>query len=242
MEPLRIMLVDDHVLFRRGIAALIRARPGWRVVGEANDGLEAVDLARRTVPDVILMDIHMPRQDGLETVKILLQEMPQLKIIMLTVSEAESDLFEALESGAHGYLLKNLEPEQLYEMLNDVRDGEAVISGAMATKVLDEWDQSSQEQAGQVSEAALTPREIEVLEQVATGATNKEIGQVLGISENTVKIHLRNILEKLDVQNRVQAAVKAVKEQVVDEKKSRETLQKSQPASIAKLGDRGMTK
>lgn len=217
MEPLRIMLVDDHVLFRRGIAALIRARPDWRVVGEANDGLEAVDLARRTVPDVILMDIHMPRQDGLETVKVLLQEMPQLKIIMLTVSEAESDLFEALENGAHGYLLKNLEPEQLYEMLNDVRHGEAVISGAMAAKVLDEWDQSPQEQAGQVSEAGLTPREIEVLEQVATGATNKAIGQVLGISENTVKIHLRNILEKLDVQNRVQAAVKAVKEQVVNE-------------------------
>jgi DNA-binding NarL/FixJ family response regulator len=217
MDSLRILLVDDHVLFRRGIAALIKARPHWRVVGEANDGIEAVTLARRRLPDVILMDIHMPRQDGLETVKILLQEMPQLKIIMLTVSEAEHDLFEALESGVHGYLLKNLEPEQLYAMLEDVRHGEAVISGAMAAKLLDEWNQSPQDQKGQTADAPLTPREIGVLEQVATGATNKEIGEILGISENTVKVHLRNILEKLEVQNRVQAAVKAVYDGVVEE-------------------------
>jgi DNA-binding NarL/FixJ family response regulator len=217
MDSLRILLVDDHVLFRRGVAALIKARTHWRVVGEANDGVEAITLARQRLPDVILMDIHMPRQDGLETVKILLQEMPWLKIIMLTVSEAEHDLFKALKHGAHGYLLKNLEPEQLYTMLEDVRHGEAVISGAMAAKVLEEWDQSSQNQAEQIPEAGLTPREIEVLEQVATGATNRAIGQILGISENTVKIHLRNILEKLDVQNRVQAAVKAVNDGFVEE-------------------------
>ena len=217
MDSLRILLVDDHVLFRRGLAALIKARPNWLVVGEANDGLEALELTRQRQPDVVLMDIHMPRQDGLQTAKILLQEMPHLKIIMLTVSEAESDLFEALEYGAHGYLLKNLEPEQLYQMLDDVRHGEAVISGAMATKVLEEWDQSSLDQKEQNPAAVLTAREFEVLEQVATGATNKEIGETLGISENTVKIHLRNILEKLKVQNRVQAAVKAVYNGFVDQ-------------------------
>jgi DNA-binding NarL/FixJ family response regulator len=216
MEPLRVLLVDDHVLFRKGIASLLAARQDMTVVGEAGDGIEAVTMARKTLPDIVLMDVNMPNRDGLETVTILKREMPHVQIVMLTVSDDDEDLFTAIKNGARGYLLKNLEPQQLYKMLEGVRRGEAPISGAMASRILREFQQP--EQAADSSKAAvdeLTPREVEVLEQVVTGATNKEIAETLHITENTVKIHLRNILEKLQVQNRIQAAVHAVREGLV---------------------------
>lgn len=218
MNPLRILLVDDHVLFRKGIASLLNGRQDFTVVGEAGDGFEAVTVAHQTLPDVILMDINMPKRGGLETVRLIKEEMPDLQIVMLTVSEDEDDLFEAIKSGAKGYLLKNLEPQQLYRMLEGIQQGEAAISGAIAEKILREFrkpDQAAARPAEGVDE--LTEREIEVLEQIVTGATNKEIAEVLCISENTVKVHLRNILEKLHVQNRIQAAVQAVRKGLVDE-------------------------
>jgi len=216
MEALRILLVDDHVLFRKGIASLLTARKDIIIVGEAGDGVEAVTLAHQTMPDVILMDVNMPKRDGIETVKVIKREMPHIQIVMLTVSDDDNDLFEAIKSGAKGYLLKNLEPQELYSMLDKLRQGEAPISGAMAAKILQEFrqpDQNLERQAEAVDE--LTTREIEVLEQVVTGATNKEIADTLHITENTVKIHLRNILEKLHVQNRIQAAVYAVRQGLV---------------------------
>lgn len=218
MEPLRILLVDDHVLFRKGIASLLAVRQDITIVGEASDGDEAVILAQQTVPDVILMDVNMPRQGGIETVKIIKREMPHIQIVMLTVSDDDNDLFEAIKSGAKGYLLKNLEPLELYGMLDRLRQGEAPISGAMAAKILREFRQPEYTQ-GKESQPVdeLTTREIEVLEQVVTGASNKEIADILHITENTVKIHLRNILEKLHVQNRIQAAVYAVRQGLVDE-------------------------
>jgi DNA-binding NarL/FixJ family response regulator len=216
MEPLRILLVDDHVLFRKGIASLLTVRKDIIIVGEAGDGVEAVMLAHQTMPDVILMDVNMPKQDGIETVKIIKREMPHIQIVMLTVSDDDNDLFEAIKSGAKGYLLKNLEPQELYSMLDKLRQGEAPISGAMAAKILQEFRQPEINQDRQVNAIdALTSREIEVLEQVVTGATNKEIADILHITENTVKIHLRNILEKLHVQNRIQAAVYAVQRGLV---------------------------
>ncbi|HMQ56827.1 MAG TPA: response regulator transcription factor [Anaerolineae bacterium] len=217
MKPLRILLVDDHVLFRKGIASLISSRSDLTVVGEAEDGIQAVRVAHETLPDIMLMDIHMPNQDGLETLKIIREELPDTHVIMLTVSDDDDDLFAAIRSGAKGYLLKNLDPYELYNMLEKVRDGEAAISGAMAAKILQEFRQpeSVKEQAGEVD--ALTDREIEVLEEVVTGATNKEIAERLHITENTVKIHLRNILEKLQVDNRIQAAIHAVKQGLVKE-------------------------
>jgi two-component system nitrate/nitrite response regulator NarL len=218
MEPLRILLVDDHVLFRKGVAALLVARQDMQVVGEAGDGFEAIAQAQETVPDVILMDIHMPECGGLEAVMVIKREMPHVHIIMLTVSDDDRDLFAAIKNGAEGYLLKNLEPYQLFEMLEGVRQGEAPISGAVAAKILQEFRQPTQNvaQEPEVSDE-LTPREVKVLEQVVEGATNKEIAEALTITENTVKIHLRNILEKLHLQNRIQAAVYAVRQGLVDD-------------------------
>ena len=218
MEPLRVLLVDDHALFRKGIASLLSGRQDLTVVGEAKDGIEAVRIAQQTMPDIILMDVNMPNRDGLETTKIITREMPHVQIVMLTVSDDDDNLFEAIKNGAKGYLLKDLEPQQLYTMLDGIRQGEAAISGAMASKILEEFrqpEEDSTELSGKIDE--LTPREVEVLEQVVTGATNKEIAETLHITENTVKIHLRNILEKLHVQNRIQAAVQAVRDGLIDE-------------------------
>lgn len=219
MEKLRILLADDHVLFRKGIALLLQIhRQDMEVVGEARDGIEAVKLAHELVPDIILMDVNMPGCDGLEATRLIKKNLPEIQIIMLTVSDDDEDLFTAIRYGAKGYLLKNLDPEQLFEMLEGVRQGEAPISGAMAAKILREFRQpepSLPERQEPVD--MLTPREVEVLQQVVEGATNKEIAEVLYITENTVKIHLRNILEKLQVQNRIQAAVQAVRQGLIEE-------------------------
>ncbi len=218
MKALRILLADDHVLFRKGIAAVLAARPEFEIVGEAGDGLEAIEHARETVPDVILMDINMPKCTGLEAVKAIKEEMPHVHIIMLTVSDSDHDLFTAIKNGANGYLLKNLEPEQLFQVLEGIRYGESPISGSVAAKILNEFRQQSKPQNHlTLPKNELTPREIEVLELIVEGKTNKEIATDLSIAEDTVKIHLRNILEKLHLQNRIQAAVYAVRQGLVHE-------------------------
>ena len=213
----RIMLVDDHVLFRKGVAALLASRSDIQVVGEASDGLEAIEVARSTFPDIILMDIGMPNCNGLEATRHIKREMPHIQIVMLTVSDDDQHLFEAIKSGAQGYLLKDLEPSQLYLMIESISRGEAPLSGAIAAKILKEFTQPNQD-SNQNPEIidALTEREINILELVVEGMTNKEIASSLVISENTVKIHLRNILEKLHLQNRIQAAVYAVRQGLVD--------------------------
>lgn len=214
---MRILLVDDHVLFRKGVAALLAMNPDIQVIGEAGDGLEAIAAARELLPDVILMDISMPRCNGLEATRTLKREMPHLRIVILTVSDDDQHLFEAIKSGAQGYLLKNLEPYQLHDLLESISRGEAPLSGAIAAKILKEFTQpsaASEQETPLVEE--LTGREVEILQQVVDGLTNKEIAAALVISENTVKIHLRNILEKLHLQNRIQAAVYAVRQGLVD--------------------------
>jgi len=215
---LRILLVDDHVLFRKGVAVLLSRRQSIEVVGEAGDGIEAIKVARETLPDVILMDIEMPKCDGLEATRRIKREMPHVKIVILTVSDDDQNLFEAIKSGAQGYLLKDLEPYQLYDLLESVSRGEAPLSGVVAAKILKEFNQPTQSsiQTPEVVDE-LTPREIDILELVVEGKTNKEIAYKLNISENTVKIHLRNILEKLHLQNRIQAAVYAVRQGLVDD-------------------------
>lgn len=216
MEPLKILLVDDHVLFRRGLAALMANRDDLQVVGEAGDGEEAVAKARETMPEVILMDIRMPKCSGLEATGIIKREMPHVKIIMLTVSHEGHDLFTAIKNGAEGYMLKDLEPYQMFDMLDGIRKGEVPLSGEIASKILKEFNAPGIESHRSELRQELTPRETEILELVVKGATNKEIGAALCISENTVKMHLANILEKLHLHNRIQIAVYAVREGLIN--------------------------
>jgi DNA-binding NarL/FixJ family response regulator len=215
---LRILLVDDHVLFRKGLTALLSGRPDIQVVGEARDGLEAIEAAREFLPDVILMDVNMPRCDGLEATRRIKREMPHVKIVILTVSDDDQHLFDAIKSGAQGYLLKDLEPYQLYDLLESISRGDAPLSGAVAAKILKEFSRPSgvSAQEPEVMDE-LTPRETNILLLVAEGKSNKDIASELVISENTVKIHIRNILEKLHLQNRIQAAVYAVSQGLVSD-------------------------
>jgi len=215
---LRILLVDDHVLFRKGVAALLARRPEMEVVGEASDGLEAITAAREIIPDLILMDINMPKCDGLEATRMIKRELPHAKIVILTVSDDDQNLFEAIKSGAQGYLLKDLEPTKLYDLLESVSRGEAPLSGVVAAKILKEFARPNKDPAPMPEMIdELTPRETDILQLVVDGKTNKEIAASLFITENTVKIHLRNILEKLHLQNRIQAAVYAVRQGLVNE-------------------------
>jgi DNA-binding NarL/FixJ family response regulator len=218
MKTLRILLVDDHILFRKGVAAVLSARSDLEVVGEAGDGRDAIERAQQTIPDVILMDINMPKCSGLEAVQSIKQEMPHVRIIMLTVSDNDRDLFTAIKNGADGYLLKNLEPSQLFDVLDATSRGESLIPGSLAAKILTEFRQPSKS-TDYIAEARneLTEREMQVLELIVRGATNREIGAQLSIAEDTVKIHLRNILEKLHLRNRIQAAVYAVRRGIVTE-------------------------
>jgi DNA-binding NarL/FixJ family response regulator len=219
MERKRVLLVDDHVLFRKGLASLLSSWEQVEVVGEASDGHEALEQARQLKPDLILMDIQMPGCGGLEATQLIKHEMQDVKIVMLTVSDDDQSLFDAIKAGAQGYLLKNLEPEQLFEMLSGLDRNEAPITRAMANRILKEFATLSQreETPPSASKASvLSSREKEVLQLVVKGATNKEIAVQLFITENTVKNHLRNILEKLHLENRVQAAAYAVREGMIE--------------------------
>ncbi len=217
MEPIRVLLVDDHILFRKGIANLLAAQPDMDVVGEAGDGQEALEKARELMPDLILMDIVMQGMSGRQATGIIKDEMPYVKIVMLTVSERDSDLFDAIRSGADGYLLKDLEPEELYRLCRGVFRGEAPLSPLMAAKILREFSSLADVRAGAGGPTGrLTPREIEVLELIVKGQTNKEIADTLCVAESTVKNHLRNILAKLHLRNRAQAAAYAVREGLVE--------------------------
>jgi DNA-binding NarL/FixJ family response regulator len=188
------------------------------VVGQASNGQEALERARELMPDLILMDIHMPGWDGLKATQLIKEEMPYVKIVMLTVSDDDKNLFEAVKSGAQGYLLKDVEPEELFELLRGVHSrGEAPISRLTAARILDEFTRLAQKESWVSSSGeSLTMREREVLQLVARGDTNKEIASQLFISENTVKNHLRNILAKLHLQNRVQAVAYALREGLID--------------------------
>ena len=217
MAPIRVLLADDHVLFRKGVADLLANEPEFELVGEAGDGTRAVEMARELMPDVILMDISMPGMDGLEATRRIKAEMPYVRIVILTVSESDHSLFDAIKSGAQGYLLKNVQPQALLNTLSGVVRGEASISGAMAARLLQDLARDSRPAAPSPSPSPpprLTQREQEVLGLVAQGKSNKEIALALDIAENTVKNHLKNILEKLHLENRVQAATFALRREL----------------------------
>jgi DNA-binding NarL/FixJ family response regulator len=204
------LLVDDNTLLRGSLAKLIGL---WRkdaLIFEASNGQEALEQARRLKPQVILMDIRMPECNGIEATRLIKAEFPETKIIMLTVSDDEEDLFEAMSSGAHGYLLKDMRPEELLERLEDALRGEAVIAAPMAQHLLDAFVEQAQRRGGEgQSDEELSPREREVLDLVRQGITNKEIAARLFISVGTVKNHIHHILEKLHLKNRTQIAAYA---------------------------------
>jgi two-component system nitrate/nitrite response regulator NarL len=219
MEPMRILLVDDYILFRKGLRALLDSQTDFEVAGEAENGQEALEQAQKLMPDLILMDIAMPVCDGLEATRRILAQMPYVKIVILTVAEDDQSLFEAIKSGGYGYLLKKLEPDELFEMLRGVSRGEAPISRYMASKIMREFSQLAQESEPNSETQQLTNREREVLQLVAQGLSNKAIANKLVVAENTVKNHLKNILTKLHLENRVQVAVYAAQQGWVNEPK-----------------------
>jgi len=212
---MRILLADDHPLFRDGVASLLEAW-GHEVVGQAADGAQAVDLAARLHPDLVLMDVRMPGVSGLTATQRIKDADPSVGIVMLTVSEDEDDLFVAIKAGAQGYLLKNLESRQLRSMIEGVGRGEAAITPATAARILDEFARAQRPTGAEAEH--LTERELDVLRLVVDGLRNKEIAAQLAISENTVKFHLKNIVEKLHVQSRTELAARAVREGLLPER------------------------
>jgi DNA-binding NarL/FixJ family response regulator len=215
-EPVRVLVVDDQELFRRGLTMLLSSEEGIEVVGEAGDGIEGTTLAESVAPDVVLLDVRMPRRSGIEACLAIKASVPSAKIIMLTVSDEEADLYEAVKSGASGYLLKDSSIEEVAQAVRVVSEGQSLISPSMAVKLIDEFKQMSRPEKSQVPGMRLTERELEVLRLVATGMNNREIAKQLVISENTVKNHVRNILEKLQLHSRMEAVMYAVKEKLLD--------------------------
>ena len=221
MDSVKVLVVDDHALFRRGITSVLESEKSLKVVGEALDGLEAIEKAKEIVPDVILMDLNMPRCSGLEAIQALQTEMPQVNVLVLTVSDKEADLFAAVKFGARGYILKNTEPEELIHAILHIAQGGVIVSPLMATKLLTEFKDRTagvEREPARGTDADLSPREGEVLQLVAQGTSNKKIADALFISENTVKTHLRNIMEKLHLANRSQAAAYAINRGLVQYK------------------------
>jgi len=212
---MRILIADDHALFRDGLRSLLEAR-GIDVVGEAANGRDAVEMARSLVPDVVLMDLTMPVMDGLSATRIISAELPTVVVVVLTASEEDADLFEAIKSGAQGFLPKDLEAAQLFEHLSGLSRGEPALTPSLARKLLGEFAHPSTPRDDE-SLDRLTDREREVLELLVQGVTsNRELAVRLFVSENTIKYHLRNILDKLHVQNRAQVIAYAVRHGMIE--------------------------
>ena len=214
--PIRVLVVDDHALFRHGLLSVLRSAPDLAVVGEARDGMEAIEQAAELQPDVVLMDVRMPTVNGIEAARRIRAAQPAVRILMLTESEDEEDLYAAVRAGATGYLLKEVAIDEIADAIRAVASGQALVSPSMTTKLLSEFNAMSRRLEEEHDGRRLTDRELEVLRLIARGMSNKDIGTDLVIAENTVRNHVRNILEKLQVRSRVEAAMYAVREKLVD--------------------------
>lgn len=231
VDVIRVLIVDDHALYRRGLQTVLATEDGIEIVGEAADGVEAVVQAEEKLPDVILMDVGMPKRGGIEACRVIKQRVPSARILMLTSSDDESNLFEAVRAGATGYLLKDVPPEEVAAGIRSIHDGQALLSPTMASKLLTEFAQISQRattgapaapaptaaaRASGLELPHLTDRELGILRLVARGRLNREIAAELFIAENTVRNHVRNILDKLQMHSRMEAAMYAVRERLID--------------------------
>jgi len=219
-EPIRTMIVDDHALFRRGLEMVLEDERDIELVGQASDGAEAVERAAEALPDIVLMDIRMPRSSGIEACRAMKAAAPSTKIIILTISDEEADLFEAIRAGASGYLLKDIPLDEVADTVRAVHGGQSLINPSMAAKLLTEFaalaKRDGEERAEELPAPRLTEREMQVLKLVARGMNNRDIAKELFISENTVKNHVRNILEKLQIHSRMEAVMVAVREKLIE--------------------------
>ena len=220
-EVIRVLIVDDHALYRRGLLTVLETEDGIEVVGEAADGVEAVDQAEETLPDVIVMDVSMPKRGGIDACRVIKQRVPSARILMLTSSDDEANLFEAVRAGANGYLLKDVPPRRSPPASAACYHGQSLLSPMMASKLLDgvRADQPARHAPGAdpgLELPRLTDRELEILQLVARGRLNREIAAELFISENTVRNHIRNILDKLQMHSRMEAAMYAVRQRLID--------------------------
>ena len=205
--PIRLFVVDDHILFREGLIAIVRSAPDVEVVGQAGSVSEAIELIQTIKPDIVLMDFGLPDGTGADATRAILKKYPECKIVFLTMSEDDDDLFEVIRSGARGYLLKNLHPAKLISTLRSVQQGESALSRTMTLRVMEELSRTRKTEYP--TEVTLTHREIDVLRAIATGLSNQDIANHLFITENTVKYHVHSILEKLKLSNRKEAATYA---------------------------------
>ncbi len=213
MTPIRVLIADDHALLRKGLRTLIESEAGMELVGEAGDGQAAVEMTRSLKPDVVLMDLVMPRKGGLEAITEIKAEMPETRILVLTSFSEDEKVFPAIKAGALGYLLKDTSPEQLMKAIYDVYRGESSLHPTIALKIITELNQTSDLPP---TESPLTERELVVLKMIAQGLSNQEIAERLTISEWTVRTHVRNLLSKLHLANRLQAALYALREGLAD--------------------------
>jgi DNA-binding NarL/FixJ family response regulator len=220
LDPIRVLIVDDHALFRRGLEMVLAEEDDIELVGQASDGAEATQKAAESLPDVVLMDIRMPKSSGIVACGAMKEAAPSTKIIMLTISDEEEDLFEAIRAGASGYLLKDIPLDEVAEAVRSVNGGQSLISPSMAGKLLTEFAtlarRNEEEPPQQVPAPKLTDREMEVLKLVAKGMNNRDIARELFISENTVKNHVRNILEKLQIHSRMEAVMIALRDKLIE--------------------------
>ncbi len=213
-NPISVLLVDDHTLFRSGIRSLLQRHAEFAVVGEAADGVEGIKRAQQTKPDVVLLDLNMPGMSGVETLQLMRQDCPDAAILMLTVSEDADDLGAALKAGASGYLIKNIDADYLIRAIRRAAAGETVVAEAMTGKLVAQLQAGTQREEPASDLDKLTPREKEIIACLARGESNKTIARTLDLAESTVKIHVQNVLKKLKLSSRVQAAVYAVEQRM----------------------------
>lgn len=217
-DAMRIVIADDHSLFRDGLRSLLESR-GHEVIGEARNGKEAIELAKQLHPELLLMDLSMPELHGLEATRAVTQQIPDVKVVILTASEDDGSLFDAIKAGAQGYLLKNLEADDFFDLLDRANNGEPALTPALARRLIQEFAKpaTTDAPASGPNPDELTSREREVLDLMMEGVTsNRKLAKRLGVSENTVKFHVRNILDKLRLHNRAEAVGYALRRKMDD--------------------------